>query len=176
MGFFMPDKKNMEKIETERLFLKRAKLEDASFVYELLNSPSFIKYIGDKKITTKNKAKEYIQETLINSYDKNGFGLLLVKLKDETSIGLCGFLKRDYLEHADLGFALLPIYEGQGYAFEATYAIMKYGESELDFKMVMAICMETNQRSLQLLSKLGFKKIDTITPTKESVELLLLST
>tara|TARA_R110000764_G_scaffold194805_1_gene280043 strand:- start:241 stop:741 length:501 start_codon:yes stop_codon:yes gene_type:complete len=166
----------MKNIETERLYLTRAKLKDSNFIFELLNSTSWLKYIGDKNITTKNKAKEYIQETLINSYDKNGFGLLLIKLKDDTSIGLCGFLKREYLEHADLGFALLPIYEGFGYAFEATYAIMEFGESELDFKKVMAICMETNQRSLQLLSKLGFKKIDTITPSEASEELLLLST
>lgn len=166
----------MKKIETERLYLKRAKLKDSDFIFELLNSASWLKYIGDKNITTKNKAKEYIQEILINSYDKNGFGLLIIKLKNDTSIGLCGFLKREYLEHADLGFALLPIYEGLGYAFEATYAIMEYGESELDFKKVMAICMETNQRSLQLLSKLGFKIIDTITPSEASEELLLLST
>ncbi|SKB31222.1 GNAT family N-acetyltransferase [Maribacter arcticus] len=166
----------MKKIETERLYLKRAKLEDSDFIFELLNSISWIKYIGDKKITTVNKAKDYIQETLINSYDKNGFGLLIIKLKDETSIGLCGFLKREYLKHADLGFALLQAYEGNGYAFEATYAIMEYGESELDLKKVMAICMETNQKSLQLLSKLGFKKIDTIKPSETSEELLLLST
>jgi len=166
----------MKKIETERLYLKRAKLEDSDFIFELLNSISWIKYIGDKKITTVNKAKDYIQETLINSYDKNGFGLLIIKLKDETSIGLCGFLKREYLKHADLGFALLQAYEGNGYAFEATYAIMEYGESELDLNKVMAICMETNQKSLQLLSKLGFKKIDTIKPSETSEELLLLST
>jgi ribosomal-protein-alanine N-acetyltransferase len=166
----------MKKIETERLYLKRAKLEDSDFIFELLNSASWIKYIGDKKITTENRAKDYIQETLISSYDKNGFGLLIIKLKDETSIGLCGFLKRDYLKHADLGFALLQAYEGNGYAFEATYAIMEYGESELDLKKVMAICMETNQKSLQLLSKLGFKKINTIKPSETSEELLLLST
>ena len=166
----------MKKIETERLYLKRAKLEDSDFIFELLNSISWIKYIGDKKITTVNKAKDYIQETLINSYDKNGFGLLIIKLKDETSIGLCGFLKREYLKHADLGFALLQAYEGNGYAFEATYAIMEYGESELDLKKVMAICMETNQKSLQLLSKWGFNKIDTIKPSETSEELLLLST
>lgn len=166
----------MKKIETERLYLKRAKLEDSDFIFELLNSISWIKYIGDKKITTENRAKDYIQETLINSYDKNGFGLLIIKLKDETSIGLCGFLKREYLKHADLGFALLQAYEGNGYAFEATYAIMEYGESELDLKKVMAICMETNQKSLQLLSKLGFKKINTIKPSETSEELLLLST
>lgn len=166
----------MKRIETERLYLKRAKLEDAQFIYELLNSDSWIKYIGDKKITTQNKAKDYIQKTLIEGYDKYGFGLLTVVLKGGTPIGLCGFLKRDYLENVDLGFALLPGFEGMGYAFEATNAIMEYGESELDLKKVMAICIESNQRSLQLLSKLGFKKIDTIKPNETSEELLLLST
>jgi len=66
-------------------------LEDAHFIYELLNSDSWIKFIGDKKITTQNKAKDYIQKTLIEGYDKYGFGLLMVVLKDSTSIGLCGF-------------------------------------------------------------------------------------
>ncbi|WP_339650741.1 GNAT family N-acetyltransferase [uncultured Maribacter sp.] len=166
----------MKRIETERLYLKRAKFEDAHFIYELLNSDSWLKYIGDKKITTEKKAKDYIQKTLLEEYDKYRFGLLTVSLKDETSIGLCGFLKRDYLEDADIGFAFLPEFEGMGYAYEAANAMMQYGQSELGLKRVLAICMETNQRSLQLLSKLGFKKIDTIKPNEASEELLLLST
>lgn len=166
----------MKNIETERLFLKRAKLEDARFIYELLNSDSWIKYIGDKKITTQNKAKEYIQKSLIENYETYGFGLFTVGLKDGTLIGLCGFLKRDYLKHVDLGFALLPAYEGKGYAYESANAMMLYGESELNLKRVMAICIETNKSSLKLLGKLGFKRIDTIRPPKESEELLLLST
>lgn len=166
----------MKKIVTERLFIRRAKLEDAPFIYDLLNSDSWIKYIGDKEITSQNKAKEYIQETLIQGYDKNGYGLSIIILNNGTSIGVCGFLKREYLEDADLGFALLPDFEGMGYAFEATNAMMNYGESELNFKRVSAICMETNQKSLRLLSKLGFKKTDTIKQNETSVALLLLST
>ena len=165
----------MKIIETERLYLKCARLEDAQFIYELLNSASWIKYIGDKKITSKNKAKEYIQKKLIDEYDKNGFGLLTVALKNGTPIGLCGFLKRDFLEHLDLGFAILPAYEGIGYAFEAANAMMDYGKSKLKLKHVLAICMETNQRSLKLLDRLGFKKIDVVKPNEAAEELFLLS-
>ena len=166
----------MEQLETERLYLKFANSKDAHFIYELLNSDSWLKYIGDKNILNLNNAKEYIQNTLIDGYAKNGFGLMLVNLKDGTPIGLCGFLKRNYLDDVDLGFALLPKYEGFGYAFEAAYATMQYGELELKLNRVLAICMKTNEKSLSLLRKLGFKEIDTIRLSEDSEELHLLST
>jgi len=84
-------------------------------------------------------------------------------------LGSVVFKKRVYLEYVDLGFVLLP-------GFEATHAMMQYGKAELNLKRVLAICMETKQRSLQFLSKLGLKKIDTIKPNEASEELLLLST
>jgi ribosomal-protein-alanine N-acetyltransferase len=166
----------MKQLETERLYLKFANSKDAHFIYELLNSVSWLKYIGDKNISNLNNAKEYIQNTLIDGYAKKGFGLMLITLKDGTPIGLCGFLKRDYLDDVDLGFALLPKYEGFGYAFEAAYATMQYGELELKLNRVLAICMKTNEKSLSLLRKLGFKEIDTIRLSEDSEELYLLST
>ncbi|MGO4919278.1 GNAT family N-acetyltransferase [Maribacter spongiicola] len=166
----------MKQLETERLYLKSANLKDAHFIFVLLNSDSWLKYIGDKKILNLNNAKEYIQNTLIDGYAKNGFGLMLVTLKDGTPIGVCGFLKRGYLDTIDLGFALLPKYEGYGYAFEAASATMQFGKLELKLYRVLAICMKTNEKSLALLSKLGFNKIDTIKLSEDSEELLLLST
>ncbi|MGB2759559.1 MAG: GNAT family N-acetyltransferase [Maribacter stanieri] len=166
----------MKQLKTARLYLKPANPKDAYFIYELLNSDSWLKYIGDKNITNLDNAKEYIQNSLIVGYTTNGLGLMVVTLKDGTPIGICGFLKRDYLDTLDLGFALLPKYEGYGYAFEAASATMQFGKLELKLNRVLAICMETNEKSLALLSKLGFNKIDTIKLSEESEELLLLST
>tara|TARA_R110002051_G_scaffold143507_3_gene216442 strand:+ start:24190 stop:24690 length:501 start_codon:yes stop_codon:yes gene_type:complete len=166
----------MKKLESERLFLRPANLEDGPFIFELLNSASWLKFIGDKKISNLNKAEEYIENSLIKGYSKNGFGLLVVDLSNGTQIGLCGFLKRDYLEYLDLGFAFLPTYEGFGYAYEAASVMMHYGKTKLRLTCVLAICMEANERSLHLLDKLGFKKLDTVKLNEESEELLLLST
>ncbi|APQ17020.1 GNAT family N-acetyltransferase [Maribacter hydrothermalis] len=166
----------MKRLDSERLFLRPANLEDGPFIYKLLNSDSWLRYFGDKNIVNLNKAEAYIENSLIKGYNKNGFGLLVVSLMDGTQIGLCGFLKRDYLEGLDLGFALLPSYEGFGYAFEATSAMIQFGKTELNLSRVLAICMEANKRSLQLLFKLGFKKVDTVKLTETSEELLMLST
>ena len=164
-------------LETERLQLRNATMQDTGFIYELLNSPGWVQFIGDKGITSHEKAKAYIQNTLLGGYDSNGFGLFAVSLKEKgIPIGLCGFLQRDYLEHPDLGFAFLPAYEGKGYAFEAASALMQYGSAHLHLNRVLAICLEANKKSLHLLGKLGFKKIDRIRPNDGATELLLYST
>ena len=165
------------KLETERLYLRRATLKDANFIHALLNSPGWIQYIGDRGISSTEKAIAYIQNSLWTSYETNGFGLLTVCLKDrDTPIGLCGFLQRDYLEHPDIGFAFLPSFEGKGFAFEAADAVMKYGASDLKLKKIHAICMETNVKSVRLLHRLGFQKSGVIQPDKDGEELLLFST
>ncbi|MGB3143708.1 MAG: GNAT family N-acetyltransferase [Maribacter sp.] len=164
------------KIDTERLYLRRAELEDSYFINALLNSPSWIQFIGDRGISSREKAIGYIQNSLWTSYDKNGFGLLVVCLKaNHTPLGLCGFLQRDYLEHPDIGFAFLPSFEGKGFAFEAASAVMKYGASDLNLKRVYAICMETNEKSIRLLNRLGFQKTEVIKPNAYGEELLLFS-
>src|ERR1700741_5190770 len=96
-------------LETERLFLSHLCADDAPFVLQLLNEPSFIRYIGDKGVRTLDDARRYIAERPVKSYEVNGFGLNLVRLKaGNAPIGICGVLKRDTLPDPDIGFAFLP--------------------------------------------------------------------
>lgn len=115
----------MNIIQTDRLILYHLGINDIDFIYELLNSPAWIKYIGDRGIKTLDDAKKYIINGPMKSYEKFGFGLWLTKLKnDETPIGICGLLKRETLNDIDIGFAFLPQYTGKGYAFEAASATL----------------------------------------------------
>lgn len=70
---------------------------------------------------------------------------------------MCGFVKRDTLPDADIGFAFLPQFEKKGYAFESANAVMKYGKDVLSLKRVLAITTQDNESSGRLLDKLGFK-------------------
>ena len=107
-------------LATERLFLREFNTGDAGFILELLNNPSWIKYIGDKNIRHVNDAQNYILNGPIKSYQTHGFGLYLVAVKEkEKPIGMCGLIKRDGLENVDIGFALMPEYAGNGYAFSS---------------------------------------------------------
>jgi Acetyltransferases, including N-acetylases of ribosomal proteins len=163
-------------LSTERLIISESGLSDSTFILELLNSPSWLQFIGDKGIRTEEDAKNYIRNSLLNSYKSNGFGLYKLVLKESKApLGLCGFLKRDYLDKPDIGFALLPEFEGKGLMFESSHALLEYATSTLDFEEVLAIVMPINKRSCQLLEKLGFSKKDMIIPPGGKEELLLYS-
>jgi [ribosomal protein S5]-alanine N-acetyltransferase len=145
-------------LETERLILREIVESDDEFMLDLLNQPSFIKYIGDRNVRTLEQSREFIESRYRKSYAENGFGLYAVELKeDQTPIGICGFVKRDTLPDADIGFAFLPQFEKKGYAFESASAVMKMGREVLDLKRVLAITSQDNESSGRLLEKLGFE-------------------
>ena len=146
-------------LETERLNVRELSTDDdAEFVYELLNTPKFIKYIGDRGVRSVEDAAGFIESRYRVSYLNNGFGLYVVEQKsDGVAVGLCGFVRRDTLPGPDIGFAFLPEFEGVGYGFESADAMMKYGRETLGFTRVLAITSLDNEASIRLLEKLGFK-------------------
>ena len=107
--------------QTTSLKIRHFNNEDYAFILTLLNEESFIINIGDKKVRTIDDALNYLQNGPLLSYKKRGFGLYMVTIKESaTPIGMCGLLKRDELEYADLGYAFLPEFCGKGYAKEAS--------------------------------------------------------
>jgi RimJ/RimL family protein N-acetyltransferase len=145
-------------LETDRLQLRMLTADDAGFVLRLLNEPSFIQNIGDRGVRTIDDAQAYIQKGPLASYETFGFGLWLIELKSEgTPIGICGLLKRDVLPDVDIGYALLPEFCSQGYAFESASAVLLYASEKLDLKRVVAVTNADNKNSIRLLEKMGFK-------------------
>ena len=145
-------------LETDRLVLRRLTVEDAEFILELLNDPSFLRFIGDKKVRTLDDARNYILSGPIASYERFGFGLYLTELKESSvPIGICGLLRRDTLPDVDIGFALLPQFCGKGYGFESAMAMMVYGRDVLGLNRIVAITSPENDASIALLEKLGMK-------------------
>lgn len=148
----------MTVIETERLLLRRLSDDDAEFIVDLLNQPSFLRYIGDREVRNNADAVRYIQSGPIASYERFGFGLYLVEVKKTgVSIGICGLLKRDSLPDIDIGFAFLPDFWSQGFASEAASAVMTYGREVLGLKRIVAITSLDNDASIRLLEKIGLR-------------------
>ena len=165
----------MKKIlETERLYLREFTTDDKEFIFELLNSPGWIKYIGDRGIKTLDNTINYINEGLIRSYKINGFGLWgIVEKESDILVGMCGLLKRDYLEDVDVGFALLPSHEGLGYGKESALETVRYAKNELTLKTLAAITVPYNDSSIRLLQKLGFNFCENIRIPNDDEELML---
>lgn len=164
----------MNVIETARLDLRQLWLDDAPFILELLNDPAFLRFIGDKGVRTLDDARRYLLQGPMAMYAQFGFGLWLTELKaDHTPLGICGLIKRPTLANVDIGFAFLPQFRGQGYAYEAAAATLTYGQQALGLTRIVAITQPENQASGRLLEKLGLQFEGLIRLTEKSEEVRL---
>lgn len=148
-------------IVTSRLRLRCFEKDDAPFVLRLLNEPSFHEFIGDRGVRTLDDAVGYLERGPMASYAQHGHGLMHVSLMDGTPIGMCGILRRDGLEHPDVGFALAPEHWGCGYTLEASRAVITHARSVLGIGTLLAITAPHNLRSMRVLEKLGFSLTET---------------
>ena len=88
--------------------------------------------------------------------DNSNTDYSLVKRKeDQTKIGIITFIQRDYLDHPDIGFAFLPAFSNQGYAYEATKAVLKNLIETNHLTHILATTIPENRSSIKLLKKLG---------------------
>jgi RimJ/RimL family protein N-acetyltransferase len=142
-------------LETARLRVRTATPDDAEFFYALVNDPDFIEHIGDKGIRSHEEARAALLSGPVAMQEERGHSLYVVELKEkETPIGMCGLIKRDTLDGIDLGYAYLPEWRGNGYAFEAARAVIGYAPS-LGIERLLAITSPNNLASNSLLRKLG---------------------
>jgi ribosomal-protein-alanine N-acetyltransferase len=160
-------------IQTERLVLRQLELSDADFILELLNEAAFQRFIGDKGVRTLSDACEYLRKGPIDSYERHGFGLYAVCLRDGTPIGICGLVRRDGLTDADVGFAFLSRHCSKGYAVESAAAVLAHASGVLRLRRVVAITAPENAGSIAVLEKIGLKFERTIRLAEHSPELKL---
>jgi len=164
-------------IETSRLTLRWLDITDADFIYQLVNDPHFLRFIGDKQVADLAGARRYIEDGPLAMYRQIGFGLNRVALKDsDTPIGICGLLQRESLPCPEIGYAFLPEYRVQGYAREAADAILQHAILILRLTKIIAIVHPDNLSSIKLLDKLGFcidKQIQ-MEPNRDSVDLYVI--
>ena len=162
-------------IETDRLIISNLDLTDAPFIRDLLNTPGWLRFIGDRFVRNLQDAEKYLTNGPLKSYRENGFGLWKISLKGENvPIGMCGLLKRDILEHPDIGFAFLPAFIGKGYAKESVNAVLSAVYERYGIRVLKAITNPDNTVSQQLLKSAGFAYEGKVT-TKEGEELNLYS-
>jgi [ribosomal protein S5]-alanine N-acetyltransferase len=161
------------KFETERLLLKPASVEDAAFVFELLNTPKWLQYIGDRNVNSIEDAEAYIKNRMLPQFERLGYGnYIVIRKSDNIKIGSCGLYDREGLQGIDIGFAFLPEYEGKGYAYEAATTILDAGVHIFEIKKINAITLPSNFSSQKLLEKLGLKYIELIKIPNDDEELM----
>lgn len=160
---------------TNRLIITKVTLNDAPFFVELMNTPSWLKYIGDRNIKSVKDAENHLKNGILKSYEESGYGFYKVTQKAEPDkvIGIVGLVKRKELEHTDIGFGFLPDYEGKGFGYESSVAIMDLAKNRFKLNKICAITNPNNKSSIHLLEKLGLSYQKRINPFDENEELLL---
>lgn len=163
-------------IETERLILRKFTLNDSAFMLELLNTPAWLRFIGDRGIRTIEETDQYLLDGNIRSYQEYGFGFYVVVVKETNEpIGICGIKKREELDDVDIGFGFFPQFIGKGYGYEAASATLDYALNILKIKRIVAIVNPENSPSIGLIKKIGlvFEKMIQLSP--KDIELMLFS-
>ena len=160
-------KNKLEITQTARLTIRTLDLDDAEFILELYNTEGFLRFIGDSKIRNIREAKMFLHQGPMKMYEQQGFGMYMVELSDGlVPVGVCGLLKREYLDDVDLGYGFLTRFLGLGYALEAAAAIVVLAKERFALEKLVAIVDAQNERSIHLLLKLGmhFDKYQEETP------------
>lgn len=148
---------NFKSLQTERLTLRPTMEEDDEFIYRLLNSEKWKLYIGDRGIRSVADAREYIRTRMHPQLKALGFANnTLIRAEDGVKVGTCGLYKREGIEGVDIGYALLPEFEGVGYAREAVAAILQFGFDVLDYKEINAYILPSNTSSIELVKHFNF--------------------
>ena len=160
--------------ETERLKLRPTSVEDAAFVLQLLNTPKWLRFVGDRNVHNENEAKEYIKERMLPQLQKLGYSnYTIIRKTDGTKLGCCGLYDREGLEGVDIGFALLPQHEKQGFALEASKEILRAANEDFGILKIKGITSKEHHASQNLLKKLGMECTGTVVLPEEEEELLV---
>ena len=150
--------------ETANLSVREFNLDDSDFIYDLVNTDGWKRFIGDRNVSDREGALNYIKTALLDSYTKNGYGGWCVSIKETNEpIGMCGLFPRDFLEYPELGFAFMPHVQGRGFAYESARGAINYIRGNYTLKGLSATTKLDNTRSQNLLDRLGFTQLPNIT-------------
>src|SRR5476649_213284 len=149
-------------LQTPRLRLRTLDTGDAAFYLDLVNQPSWLRFIPDRGIRTLETARAAIVDGPMRMQHSLGHSIDLVERQtDGAAIGLCGLIKRDTLPAVDIGYGFLPAYTGQGYAGEAAAAVLAYARDTLRLPCLLGITDPDNHISGRMLVKLGLRLIES---------------
>lgn len=156
---------------TPRLSLRRLNSGDAALILELMNEPAYIENIGDRGIRTVSDAARYIEEKYTAGYERYGYGLYLVELREGLiPIGICGLVRRPALDHPDVGFAYLQRFWSKGYGSEAAAATLAQARDTLGLPFLYGVVSPKNARSIRILERLGLRYLRPIEVAGSSAE------
>ncbi|OWW23145.1 GNAT family N-acetyltransferase [Zobellia sp. OII3] len=146
-------------LKTENLTLRQLVSSDAKEIFALRSDSNVNKYLGRKPSQSIDDAKIFIR-TINENIKKNNSIYWAITFNDSDKLigTICLFdFSEDNLK-AEIGYELLPDFQGKGIMQEATSKIIEFGIQLLGLNSIEAYTHSENQSSTKLLEKFNFKK------------------
>lgn len=146
-------------LETERLLLRRVDNNDLKEVFALRSNPETMKYIPRPLVTTDEEALAHIAMIESKIESNEGINWAITYKGDLKLIGIIGHY-RIKPEHyrAEIGYMILPEFNGMGIVTEAVQEVVKYGFEVMKLHSIEAVIDPDNLGSAKVLEKNNFKK------------------
>jgi len=146
-------------LETERLLLRRVSYDDVNEILELRGNPETMKYIPRPLVTNADEALAHIK-LIDDKIERNeGINWAITIKGNPKLIGVIGHYRIQPENHrCEIGYMILPQYNGQGYVTEAVKAVLQYGFDDLQMHSIEGVIDPDNIASEKVLLKNGFVK------------------
>ncbi|HWD89714.1 MAG TPA: GNAT family N-acetyltransferase [Mucilaginibacter sp.] len=144
-------------LTTERLFLRELQAGDAEEIFRLRSDERVNQFVDRARAVTIDDAHNFIQMIQRNSANDEGLFWALTLIGEAKLIGTIVYWHIEWENcKAEIGYEMLPEYQGQGLMSEALKKVIEFGFEELKFREITAEPNERNVKSIRLLEKLGF--------------------
>lgn len=146
----------MAVIETERLALRPIVKTDLNLIFEFASNPNIGPNAGWPPHKNKSETKKIMKKLFI---DKETIWAITLKGDDSFRgcVGLEDDPKRNNSHARMIGYWLNEADWGKGIMTEAAKAVMDYGFRELKIPIITSNCFTFNERSRNIIEKLGMK-------------------
>lgn len=163
-------------IETERLRLRRHRIDDFDAFAAVWADPAVVRFITGKPSTREESWGRYLR--IAGSWNVLGFGFFAVEEKSTGAyIGDAGFhdARRDMLPSIEgipeAGWVLSPSVHGKGFATEAVKALHAWGDGHLQAEKSVCIISPENLASIRVAEKCGYAEATRTTYHDDTVTL-----
>lgn len=146
-------------LETERLLLRRVSINDLNEILELRGNPETMKFIPRPLVKTEEDALNHFK-MIDEKIEKNeGINWAITVKGNPKLIGIIGHYRIQPENHrCEIGYMILPQYNGQGIVTEAIKAVLEYGFEDMNMHSIEAVIDPDNIASERVLQKNGFVK------------------
>lgn len=147
--------------QTKRLLIRQLTADDFDVMYAVYSDAEAMRWVDDGQPISREECIRWIEITQKN-YAAYGYGMSALVLRSSGAvIGFCGLVHPGGQPEAEIKYALLRDYWGQGFASEATQGMIDYGVRTFGLRKIIATIDPDNLASQRVMAKVGMEHVET---------------